>query len=80
MTGEYTRNDGHGTAPLDCGSSPQRACATVVSSRYSAWRVPATLWILPCINMDGASTLWIDESLMNLYEILGFQPEGVATL
>ena len=54
--------------------------ATVVSSRYSAWRVPATLWILPCINMDGASTLWIDESLMNLYEILGFQPEGVATL
>ena len=24
--------------------------------------------------------LWIDESLMNLYEILGFQPKGVATL
>ena len=29
---------------------------------------------------DGPSALWIDESLMNLYEILGFQPEGVATL
>ena len=26
------------------------------------------------------STLWIDESLMNLCEILGFQPKGVATL
>ena len=25
-------------------------------------------------------TLWIDKSLMNLYEILGFQPKGVATL
>ena len=24
--------------------------------------------------------LWIDESLMNLCEILGFQPKGVATL
>ena len=24
--------------------------------------------------------LWIDESPMNLYEILGFQPKGVATL
>ena len=31
--------------PLDCGPSPQRACATVVSVRYSAWRFPA-LWIL----------------------------------
>ena len=26
------------------------------------------------------AALWIDESLMNLYEILGFQPKGVATL
>ena len=24
--------------------------------------------------------LWIDESVMNLYEILGFQPKDVATL
>ena len=30
--------------------------------------------------MRGASALWIDESPMNLYEILGFQPKGVATL
>ena len=38
--------------PVDTALKPVRACATVVSSRYSAWRV------LP--------TLWIDESPMNL--------------
>ena len=40
----------------------------------------SSVWILTCISMMGHRLLWIDESLMNLYEILGFQPEGVATL
>ena len=31
--------------PVDTALKPVRACATVVSSRYSAWRAPATLWI-----------------------------------
>ena len=43
----------------------ERACATVVAISYLAWRF---------------STLWIDESPMNLYEILGFQPKGVNAL
>ena len=30
--------------PVDTALKPVRACATVVSSRYSAWRVPAILW------------------------------------
>ena len=29
---------------------------------------------------DAMHCLWIDESPMNLVEILGFQPKGVATL
>ena len=39
---------------------------------------------LTWMNMDryglGCPTLWIDESPMNLCEILGLQPKGVATL
>ena len=74
----------HPAAPLDCGSSLQRACATVVASRYSAWRVPA-LWILDQVRNDALSCtaghgLWIDESWMMLFEHLGFQSKGVATL
>ena len=42
------------------------------------------LWIADQVRNDGhghdTSTLWFDESPMNLYEILGFQPKGVATL
>ena len=51
--------------PVDTALKPVRACATVVSSRYSAWRYPA---------------MWIDESWMMLFEHLGFQPKGVTTL
>ena len=44
MTVRDAGNDGCPCpSPLDCGSSPQRACATVVSSRYSAWRVTTLL-------------------------------------
>ena len=43
-----TVNDGLGclvvARPVDTALKPVRACATVVSSRYSAWRVPAILW------------------------------------
>ena len=42
------------------------------------------LWIADQVRNDGhghdTSTLWIDESLMNLYEILSLQLKGVATL
>ena len=43
------------------------------------------LWIGDQVRNDGAScpavpALWIDESPMNLCEILGLQPKGVATL
>ena len=31
--------------PVDTALKPVRACATVVSSRYSAWRVHPALWI-----------------------------------
>ena len=61
---------------VDTDLKPLRSCATVAAFHhcvassylvvsYSAWRVP---------------TLWIDESPMNLCEILGLQPKGVATL
>ena len=30
--------------PVGTALKPVRACATVVSSRYSAWRAPAALW------------------------------------
>ena len=48
-----------------------------------AWKVDYALHCSADTAMrqhDGTSTLWIDESLMNLYEILGFQPEGVNAL
>ena len=33
-----------------------------------------------CVGLSCCPALWIDESPMNLCEILGFQPKGVATL
>ena len=40
------------------------------------------LWRQDQVHHDGlgSAALWIDESPMNLCEILGFQPKGVATL
>ena len=39
------------------------------------------IWlVLSCCCPASLTALWIDESPMNLYEILGFQPKGVATL
>ena len=40
------------------------------------------LWIADQVRNDVevVPALWIDESLVNLYEILGFQPKGVNAL
>ena len=46
---------------------------------YEVGVVLFALWMLDQVQYDSPA-LWIDESLMNLYEILGFQPKGVATL
>ena len=60
------------------------SCHMVGHSRLPIWlvmvvgrSVPAQ-WMLDQIRHDSPA-LWIDESPMNLYEILGFQPKGVAT-
>ena len=75
------RNDGHGT---------RRPSGLRIKSATSLrhGRIQQVLGVAcPCHPVDtamrqhdGTSTMWIDESLVNLYEILGFQPEGVATL
>ena len=39
--------------PVDTALKPVRACATVVSSRYSAWRVYPALWIPAYAGMTG---------------------------
>ena len=40
---------------VDTALKPVRACATVVSSRYSAWRVHPALWIPAYAGMTGRS-------------------------
>ena len=41
--------------PVDTALKPVRACATVVSSRYSAWRAHAALWFPAYAGMTGRS-------------------------
>ena len=40
--------------PVDTALKPVRACATVVASRYSAWRVHPALWFPAYAGMTGA--------------------------
>ena len=72
-----------GWGSLTFDSSPIKGEGDMVGLACCHPTVPP-LWIADQVRNDGAghhtSALWIDESPMNLYEILGFQPKGVATL
>ena len=55
-------------------------CLVAAPPFTSGLRVKSTMTVLIAEMTRGIPTVWIDESPMNLCEILGLQPKGVATL